>query len=131
MVALRLGALSALGIDTDAVAIDCARDYAEMNGFTEVLDLRACRTDDIADQSFEIIVANIDRNTILAISSEFSRFRSSATQLFLSGLLEEDEFDIVEQLSRHGWVHQATREREGWIALQFLCVVFRLILFSL
>lgn len=119
MVALRLGALSALGIDTDAVAIDCARNYAQVNEFTETLELRVCRTDDIADQSFEIIVANIDRNTILAISPEFSRFRSSATQLFLSGLLEEDEFEIVEQLSRHSWTHQATREREGWIALQF------------
>jgi len=121
MVALRLGALSALGIDTDAVAIDCAMEYAGVNGFTEALELRACRTDDIADQSFDIIVANIDRNTILAISQEFSRFRSSATQLFLSGLLEEDECDVVEKLSRQGWIHQVTREREGWIALQF-CV---------
>ena len=121
MVALRLGALSALGLDTDAVAIDCAKDYADVNGFAEALELRACRTDDIPDQPFEIIVANIDRNTILAISSEFSRFRSSATQLFLSGLLEEDESDIVEQLSRHGWVHQAVRKRDGWIALHF-CV---------
>ena len=121
MVALRLGALSALGIDTDAVAIDCAKEYAEVNGFTESLDLRACRTEDIADQPFDIIVANIDRNTILAISPEFSRFRSSATQLFLSGLLEEDECDVVKQLSGHGWIHQAMRECEGWIALQF-CV---------
>jgi len=121
MMALRLGALSALGIDTDAVAIDCAKDYAEVNGFTEELKLQVCRTDDLADQSFEIIVANIVRNTILDIASEFSRFRFSATQLFLSGLLEDDESDIVKRLSRHGWIHQAMRKRDGWIALHF-CV---------
>jgi len=119
MVALRLGALSALGIDCDAVAIDCAKDYAAVNGFTKELDLRPCRTDELADQSFEIIVANIDRKTILEISPEFSRFRSSATQLFLSGLLEEDASDIVEQFTSQGWTQEAIREREGWIALQF------------
>ena len=119
MVALRLVALSALGIDSDAVAIDCAKDYAMANGFTEDLDLRAWRIDELANQSFEVIVANIDRNTILEILPGFSRLRSSGTQLFLSGLLEEDGFDVGEQLTSHGWAQQAIRAREGWIALQF------------
>jgi len=119
MVAVRLGALSALGIDNDVVAIDCARDYAVANGFKKELELRCCRVDELADQSFEVIVANIDRKTILEISPEFSRLRSSATQLFLSGLLEEDASDMVERFSSLGWTQQAIREREGWIALQF------------
>ena len=33
MVALRLGAASALGVECDPVAVDCARDYARENGF--------------------------------------------------------------------------------------------------
>ena len=119
MVALRFGALSALGIDNDVVAIDCARDYAEGNGFGSELALRCCRLDELADQTFEIIVANIDRKTILEISPEFSRLRSSVTQLFLSGLLEEDAADIVEHFTNQGWTQEALREREGWIALQF------------
>jgi ribosomal protein L11 methyltransferase len=90
-----------------------------VNGFAKELDLRPCRTDELADQSFEIIVANIDRKTILEISPEFSRFRHSSTELFLSGLLEEDAPDIVEQFTSWGWTQKAIREREGWIALQF------------
>ena len=121
MVAVRLGGVFALGIDNDVVAIDCARDYAAVNGFRKELELRCCRVDELADQSFEIIVANIDRKTILEISPEFSRLRSSPTQLFLSGLLEEDASDIVEQFMSQGWTQEAIREREGWIALQF-CV---------
>lgn len=121
MVALRLGALSALGIDHDPVAIDCAKDYAMINGFTNELDLRCCRIEELVSQSFEVIVANIDRKTILELLPEFSRLRSSGTQLFLSGLLEEDEGDVTEALTRHGWVQQAIRSREGWLALQF-CV---------
>ena len=120
MVALRLGALSALGIDHDPVAIDCAKEYGLTNRFTNELDLRCCRIEELAGQTFEMIVANIDRKTILDITPEFSRLRSSRTQLLLSGLLDEDEGDIVEQLKRYGWVQQAIRAREGWIALQFV-----------
>jgi len=119
MVALRLGALSALGIDNDVVAIDYARGYAAANGFKKELELRCCRVDELADQSFEVIVANIDRKTILEISPEFTRLKSSATQLFLSGLLEEDASDVIEHFTSHGWTQHALREREGWIALQF------------
>ncbi|MDH5564715.1 MAG: 50S ribosomal protein L11 methyltransferase [Nitrospirota bacterium] len=119
MVALRLGALSAVGIDLDAVAIDCAKGYAVVNGFANELILRTCRIDELADESFEIIVANIDRKSLLAIASEFSRMRSSATQLFLSGLLEDDESEIVDRFTSQGWTPQAIRKREGWIALQF------------
>ncbi len=119
MVALRLGALSALGIDVDAVAIDCAKDYAVVNGFAKELVLRTCRIDELADESYEIIVANIDRKSLLAIAPEFSRMRSSATQLFLSGLLEDDESEIVDRFTSQGWTLQAIRKREGWIALQF------------
>ena len=119
MVALRLGAKSALGIDHDPVAIECAKDYAMINGFTNELELRCCQINEIVSRSFEVIVANIDRKTILEISPEFSRLRSSGTQLFLSGLLEEDEVAVAEALTRHGWVQQAIRSRDGWIALQF------------
>ncbi len=119
MVALRLGALTALGIDTDPVAIDCAKDYAIINGFGKELDLRCSRIEELVSQPFEFIVANIDRKTILEISPEFSKFQSSATQLFLSGLLEEDRSEIVALFSSQGWTQQAIREREGWIALQF------------
>lgn len=119
MVALRLGAATALGIDNDSVAIDCSRDYAELNGFTSELDLECCRIEQIIPQAFGVIVANIDRKTILEISPEFSRLRSASTQLFLSGLLEEDATDVVGQMIHHGWIQQAIRVREGWIALQF------------
>ena len=119
MVALRLGALSALGIDCDPVAVDCAKEYAQTNGFADELDVRCCRIEDLTPQAFELIVANIDRKTILEISSKFSRFRSFSTQLFLSGLLKDDESEIAEHLRKEGWIQKAIREREGWIALHF------------
>lgn len=118
MAALRLGATRALGIDVDATALDCAGEYAEVNAFSDELELRYCSTDVLPDQSFDVILANLDRKAILQVYVEFSRMRGPHTQLVVSGLLEEDEAEIVTRLETQGWVRGSVRRRDGWIAIQ-------------
>jgi ribosomal protein L11 methyltransferase len=118
MAALRLGATRALGIDVDATALDCAREYAEVNHFHEELELRCCPTERLSAQAFDVILANLDRKTILQVYVELSRMRGPHTQLMLSGLLEEDESALVPHLEGEGWVRRSVRRREGWIAIQ-------------
>ncbi|MDR4493186.1 MAG: 50S ribosomal protein L11 methyltransferase [Nitrospirales bacterium] len=119
MGALRLGASSALGIDVDATAIACAREYAMVNNLTEELELVDEQMTEIPEQAYAVIIANLDRRTLLSLSPYFSRFRSPRTALYLSGLLCEDEADIRVVFQREGWTHRATRMHEGWIAIQF------------
>jgi ribosomal protein L11 methyltransferase len=118
MAALRLGATGAVGIDVDATALDCAREYAEVNHFHEELELCCCGTERLPAQSFDIILANLDRKTILQVYVELSSMRGPYTQLMLSGLLEEDESAIVPRLEEQSWVRRSIRRREGWIAIQ-------------
>jgi ribosomal protein L11 methyltransferase len=118
MAALRLGATSALGIDVDTTALDCAREYAAVNNIHEGLDLSCSPLATLPDQSFDLIVANLDRKTILETMVHFSRMRGAQTQLVLSGLLEDDEFEMVRQLERQGWIQRHIRRRNGWIAIQ-------------
>lgn len=118
MAALRLGASSALGIDLDATAIACAREYAMINNFKEELELLNTQMTELDQKSYAVIVANLDRRTLLFLSPYFSRFCSPKTTLYLSGLLCEDESDIRAVFQREGWTHQSTRMRDGWIAIQ-------------
>ena len=118
MAALRLGATSALGIDVDATALDCAREYAVVNEIHETLEFCCCQMAMLPAQSFDVILANLDRKTILQVYVEFSRMRGPHTQLVLSGLLEEDESEIVQHLELQGWVPRRVRKRDGWIAIQ-------------
>jgi ribosomal protein L11 methyltransferase len=118
MAALRLGSTSALGIDVDATALDCAGEYAEANAFNDELEFRCCSTAALPDQSFDVILANLDCKTILQVYVEFSRMRGPRTQLVVSGLLEEDESEIVHCLAAQGWVRRSVRRRDGWIAIQ-------------
>jgi ribosomal protein L11 methyltransferase len=118
MAALRLGATSAIGIDVDATALDCAREYAAVNKIQEELELCCCQMARLPAQSFDVILANLDRKTILQVCIEFSGMRGPRTELVLSGLLEEDESEIVQLLEGLGWVRRGVRRRDGWIAIQ-------------
>src|SRR2546423_1011097 len=53
MASLRLGAASALGVECDPVAVDCARHYAEENGFGDHLEFR-CGTLEEVDRHGEL-----------------------------------------------------------------------------
>jgi ribosomal protein L11 methyltransferase len=123
MAALRLGAASALGVDCDPVAVDCARDYAIENGFEDNLDFR-CGTLGQLDRQGEwrpdLILANLDRRTLLLLRDELAWYVSRGARLLLSGVLIEQEQEIIEAFSDVGaWLCQR-REQEGWVALELL-----------
>ena len=118
MVALRLGATSALGIDHDSVAIDCAHEYATVNAFGEELGLRTLTLAELQSEPFQLIVANLDRRTLLDHVSQFQRVNSAGTCLLLSGILQDDHDEIVGQYEQSGWKLVDVRERDGWLAVR-------------
>ncbi|MBI3805963.1 MAG: 50S ribosomal protein L11 methyltransferase [Nitrospirae bacterium] len=123
MVALRLGATSALGVECDPVAVDCARDYAEENGFGDHLELR-CGTLEEVDQHGELrpdlVLANLDRQTLLLLCDALARYASHGARLLLSGILLDQEQEIIEAFSNVGAMLLQRREQEGWVALELL-----------
>ncbi|MDA0739159.1 MAG: 50S ribosomal protein L11 methyltransferase [Nitrospirae bacterium] len=118
MVAIRLGAKRALGVDCDAQAIDCAREYGCANGFGEELGFRVATLEQCPPSSWDVIVANVDRRTLLGIAEQMHSFLSPGGQLFLSGLLVEDREEISEAFARHGWRVLESRIKNEWLALQ-------------
>ncbi len=121
MVALRLGAAAVVGEDFDPVAIDCARDYAQVNGFdarlTWLLGDAQART---ADDRFEptLVLANLDRQTLLGAAETLCGYASGGARLLLSGLLNDQRAEIEEAYASHGVYVKAAREQDGWVALE-------------
>jgi len=123
MAALRLGAASALGVECDPVAVDCARDYARENGFENNLEFRCGTLEEVDRQAVlrpDLVVANLDRQTLLLLCDELARYVSHGARLLLSGILLEQEREIVEAFSKVGAMLFQRREQEGWVALELL-----------
>ena len=123
MVALRLGAATALGVECDSVAVDCARDYAAENGFGNNLEFRCGTLEEVDRQGAlrpDLVLANLDRQTLLLLCDELARYVSHGARLLLSGILLEQEQEIVEAFSKAGAMLFQRREQEGWLALELL-----------
>jgi ribosomal protein L11 methyltransferase len=115
MVALRLGAVRATGIDNDPDAIECARDYAAANGFGPELTLQ-CGTLTAGLKSFDVVLANLDRPTLFDLAQPLGA--GTGRMLLVSGLLVDQRADIVAAFAHVGLYPGRQREREGWLALE-------------
>jgi ribosomal protein L11 methyltransferase len=118
MVALRLGANSALGLDSDPVALECARELAEANGFGAELDLRLGSFEDLGEDGFDVVVANLDIKTLPRLSAALPKLLKGCGSACLSGLMRQD-YDVVEEaLSKAGMRISARMQRAEWLALE-------------
>jgi ribosomal protein L11 methyltransferase len=117
MIALRAGAASALGIDNDPVAIDCALKNARANGFGPELEFKTATPEELGNAEFEIIAANLDRRTVLATAPAFPRLAKPGAKILLSGLLVEDCVDIAAAFELHGCDRVEQRAKGEWAAL--------------
>jgi ribosomal protein L11 methyltransferase len=120
MAAVRLGARSALGIDNDPVAIECARGYAAANRFGPELDLRVATLEAVEPCQMDLLLANLDRNTLLESSRFFEPFLRRGARLLLSGILPDDRCEIAAAFAGVGGTVAGSKERDGWLALEVL-----------
>jgi ribosomal protein L11 methyltransferase len=118
MAALKLGASYATGVDHDPVAIDCARDYARQNGIGQTLVLEVANAVCLREPAnwVNLLVANLDRQTIMECSDLLASYAQRGARLLLSGLLTEQVPEITQALAVNGIYVAAMRERDGWAA---------------
>lgn len=121
MLTLRLGAAEATGVDVDPVAIDCAREYARVNGMDKRLTFSVAnvRTEQPHD-SFTptLVLANLDRQTLLEAAETLCHYAAGGARLLLSGLLLEQRGEIEAVYASRGVYVKAARDRDGWVALE-------------
>ena len=119
MAALRMGAFLAVGIDHDPVAIECAQEYAELNRFGPELVLQCGELNECYDgRSFDLVLANLDRQTLLSLADRLTRCTKS--RLLVSGLLVDQREEVAAALTSAGLYPGRQREQEGWLAVEFL-----------
>jgi len=86
--AKRLGAASVLALDIDDKSVQNAQENALLNN--EVIEVELCRSTLETNRTFDLILANIHRNILLANMSAYAAYLAPGGQLWLSGFYEAD-----------------------------------------
>ena len=122
LVALRLGAGSAVGVDIDPKAEGIARENAAYNGFaapeftaltgnvTEDKDLMAS----LAGKEYDLVLVNIVADVIIALAPILPNFLQADTTLICSGILDVRLADVVAALEKAGLTITQIKQKEDW-----------------
>lgn len=118
MAAVRLGAAVAIGVDNDPAAVECAREYAEVNGFGPELQLSVASFEDFDLDGFDLVLANLDIRTLPALCRELPKRLKPGGVACLSGVMEQDVQEVSEALTQIGMHVVGRRRREEWYSLE-------------
>ena len=119
--ALKLGAKEAVGYDIDEWSVDNARHNAVINHiddhFTSLLgDASILST---VEGTFDLVLANINRNILLADMPLFREKMAPGARLILSGFYTADIPLLKEKASTLGLTLESQKEYNDWACLVF------------
>lgn len=117
ILAEKLGAANITAIDVDNWSIENAKENVAKNNCSGIsVSLSSL----IPVQKFDIILANINRNVILEYLPQLKSCLREKGYLLLSGLLSEDEKDIINACDTGQLKLVNKTGRNSWISLLFL-----------
>jgi ribosomal protein L11 methyltransferase len=120
---IKLGAAYALGIDNDEWCYSNGLENIKINSVKDKVDIRTSEIDKIKRKNFNLITANIQKNVLLNIADEFKKHLKQDGFLLLSGLLENDEKDILIKYRKLGFKLLEKMQMNEWIVLGLKLIV--------
>ena len=109
------GAAYVEGVDIDEWAFNNARENAASNGVELTLKLGDANS---LQGSFDVIIANINRNILLNDMDKYAAVLNPGGTLLLSGFYEADEGVLIAKANELGLMFEDKKSRDGWAALQ-------------
>ena len=119
--ALKLGASEAVGYDIDEWSVDNARHNAVINFVDDRFEsfLGDASILNKVEGEFEVVMANINRNILLADMPMFRKKMAPGAMLILSGFYTEDSPLLIEKAKALGLTLQQKKEDQNWCCLVF------------
>jgi ribosomal protein L11 methyltransferase len=117
ILAEKLGAKNVLAVDNDDWCIENAIENIQNNA-SKVITIEKVESALQKDQ-YDIVLANVNRHIIEANMDELTQIGKPGGILVLSGLLIEDQSDMVELAGSKAWKFQEAQALNGWVSLLF------------
>ena len=117
ILAEKLGANKVLAVDNDEWCIANALENVQNNA-SRVITIEKVASALQKDQ-YDIVLANVNRHIIEANMDELTQIGKPGGILVLSGLLIEDQSDMIELAFTKGWRFQLAQPLNGWVSLLF------------
>jgi ribosomal protein L11 methyltransferase len=117
IMASKLGAKEVEAFDIDEWSVPNGKENTEKNNCNNIRIRQGKISDMQFTGVFDIILANINKNVLLAEIQTYARFLPVKGQLLLSGFYTSDIDDLLKEAARYALTEVHRDERENWACL--------------
>jgi ribosomal protein L11 methyltransferase len=117
VLAEKLGAARISAIDVDDWSIENAKENFERN---DCHHISIALSSNLPPETFDIVLANINRNVILAYMNQLVTRVEKGGHVLFSGLMSADEEVVAAAAEQQGLKRLKMLERSGWISMLFM-----------
>lgn len=119
ILAAKRGAGPLVAIDNDEVCYLSTLENSELNNITNIAALCGGK-EAIPNTSFDVILANINRNILLDQISNYSKVLKAGGSIFFSGFYESPDLDMIrEECESFGIKYMDHKKNGEWVAARF------------
>ena len=116
--ALKFGAAAMTAVDIDEWACGSCRESAALNGVEDRMETLCGSVESVAGREFDFILANINRNVLVADMPAYAAALVPGGDLVMSGFLEADTAAVTQAAAKLGMETVAAETREGWMMIR-------------
>ncbi|MEY4135759.1 MAG: hypothetical protein RL386_2109 [Bacteroidota bacterium] len=120
ILAAKLGAFHVDAVDIEDAAVENTIENAAINGVSGQITAFTGSLEAVPEQPCDIILANINRNVILATLPSLFKRLCSGGNLLISGILERDRAHVLEAAQDAGFQVNRFTGRGNWVAASLL-----------
>lgn len=117
LAALRLGARSAVTIDTDANAVAATLQNAERNGLAGAVEVRGGTLPATADERYPLVLANLVAAVLVELAPRLAAHLSPGGTLIASGIIEGRADEVIDAMLAAGLRVTDRRDDGEWVSL--------------
>ena len=113
----KLGALKSVAVDFDEICLENCKENCILNGVEDSVEILTGEINDVRENDFDMILANIQKNVLLEIAERIKSRLTKNGIVILSGLLEGDREAIEEKYHSLGFKIEEVQQMDEWIAI--------------
>lgn len=118
--ALLAGAKEACAFDIDPVAVKMSRYNIELNGLSDRFEVRQGGADGSFGDGFDMIVANIVADVIIAILPTVKKLIKKGGIFITGGIIDRYADEVARAAGEHGFTVETRRSDNGWTGMRMI-----------
>lgn len=120
IIAKKLGAQHVIGIDIDEWSIENSRENRKANGYhKEAIDFYQGTINSIENDTFDVMLANINKNILLKEISKYAAHLNPGGTLLISGFFENDCPELIAAAEKTALKNTGKELKNEWAILSF------------